>query len=479
MSKLKKLAFSGILWNIIQLIINQGASFIVKLILARVLFPEQFGLVGMAVVFIGFVQVFNDLGIGASLIQMKDEKLRESHYHTAFWTSVFWSLFMYGMVVFVVSPIAANFYNEQMLKDLIPVLGLGILASPFNIIHKAQLTKQMNFKRMAVINNISNVSSGLLSIILAFSGAGVWSLAFNSVATFVIAIPLFFNATKWYPKFIFEKEAFKEIFGFGIFTTGTVLTNYVISNVDYLLIGKLVSAQALGAYTFAFILTDIFRSKLMGVMNTVFYPLYSKMQDNPASLKKYYLKVVEYNSIVIYPIMIFFILMADPVVLILFGDKWMNSLDPLQILSLAVMVHMMVNSNTALIRGLGKPDLEMKLQVIKAIIYLPMVYYAITNYGILGASIAVLINKVIAVIIAQITFKKYLSVNISTNDFLLAIRLPMLAAIFTAIVVGFCNEFLNFHYIISSLLIFIIYGSIVWFYMGTTFLAEIKEVKSL
>lgn len=118
MSKLKKLAFSGILWNIIQLIINQGASFIVKLILARVLFPEQFGLVGMAVVFIGFVQVFNDLGIGASLIQMKDEKLRESHYHTAFWTSVFWSLFMYGMVVFVVSPIAANFIMNKCLRIL-------------------------------------------------------------------------------------------------------------------------------------------------------------------------------------------------------------------------------------------------------------------------------------------------------------------------------------------------------------------------
>jgi len=479
MTKVKKLALSGIIWNIIQLVVNQGSSFIVKLVLARVLFPDQFGLVGMAVVFIGFVQVFNDLGIGAALIQRKEADLREAHFHTAFWTGVVWSVLMYLIICFVVAPFAARFYNEPLLKDLIPVLGLGILANPLNMIHKAQLTKQMNFKRMALINNTSNISAGVLSIVLALSGAGVWSLAFNSVATFVIAIPLYFNATKWFPKFVFEEQAFKDVFGFGIYTTGTSITNYLISNVDYLLIGKLVTAQALGAYTLAFILTDIFRSRLMSVMNTVFYPLYSKMQDNPASLKKYYLKVVEYNSVAIFPIMTFFILMADPVILIVFGDKWQDSLDPLKILSLAVMVHMVVNSNTALIRGLGRPDLEMKLQIFKAVLYLPIVYFAIVNYGIIGAATAVLVNKIIAVIIAQFTFNKFLSVKISTMDFFRAIRVPLLATVFTAFVIVFCNKVLHFHYIISSVLLFGIYGTIIWLVMGKEALAEFKEIKSM
>tara|TARA_R110001592_G_scaffold96331_1_gene276616 strand:- start:115 stop:1554 length:1440 start_codon:yes stop_codon:yes gene_type:complete len=479
LTKVKKLALSGIIWNIIQLLVNQGASFIVKLVLARVLFPDQFGLVGMAVVFIGFVQVFNDLGIGSALIQRKEADLKEAHFHTAFWTGVTWSILMYLFICFVVAPFAANFYGEPLLKDLVPVLGLGILVNPFNMVHKAQLTKKMNFKRMALINNTANISAGILSVILAFSGAGVWSLAFNSVATFVITVPLYFNATKWVPKFIFEAQAFKDIFGFGIYTTGTNITNYLISNVDYLLIGKLATAQALGIYTFAFILTDIFRGRLMSVMNTVFYPLYSRMQDNPASLKKYYLKVVEYNSIAIFPIMTFFILMGDPVILIVFGDKWQDSLDPLKILALAVMVHMVVNSNTALIRGLGKPDLEMKLQIFKAILYLPIVYYAILNYGIIGAATAVLINKVIAVIIAQITFNKFLSVKISSMDFFRAIRVPLLATIFTYIVINFLNNTLHFHYILSSVLLFGIYGAIIWFVMGKEALAEFKEIKSM
>src|SRR5690606_9240909 len=122
------------------------------------------------------------------------------------------------------------------------------------------------------------------------------------------------------------------------------------------------------------------------------------------SLKKHYLNVVKYNSIVVFPIMLFFIAFADTVIIPVFGDKWFEAIVPLKILSVAVMVHMMVNSNTALIRGLGKPGLEMKLQVLKAVIFLPLIYMGIKYYGLSGAAGAILLNKIIAVIIAQYTF---------------------------------------------------------------------------
>lgn len=142
MSKLKKQALTGVIWNGIQLVINQSFGFIIKLVLAKLLFPEQFGLVGMATVFTGFVQVFNDLGIGAALIQRKDEDLKPVHYHTAFWTGVGWSILMYLIMAFVVGPLATQFYDEPLLEKLVPVLGLGVLFSPVNLIHKAQLTKK-------------------------------------------------------------------------------------------------------------------------------------------------------------------------------------------------------------------------------------------------------------------------------------------------------------------------------------------------
>lgn len=479
MSKIKAQAFSGILWNGFQMLVNQGSAFIIKLVLAKILFPEDFGLVGMATVFIGFVQVFNDLGIGAALIQRKDEELRESHFNTAFWTGVGWAILMYITICFAVAPFAASFYGEPLLESLLPVLGLGILSSPVNLVHKAQLTKKMNFKRIALISNSSNITSGILSLILAFAGAGVWSLAFNSVASLVIAMPMFFAATRWIPKLQFERQAFKDVFGFGIFTTGTSIINYLISNVDYLLIGKLLSAQALGAYTFAFILTDTFRSRLMSVMNTVLYPVYSKMQNNTKSIKKYYLKVVLYNSIVVFPIMLFFIAFADTVILDLFGAKWGEALDPLKILSLSVMVHMMVNSNTALIRGLGKPGLEMGLQLFKAAIFLPMLYVGIVKYGVMGAAVAILINKCIAVIIAQYTFKKLLEVKISTSEFFDAVKYPWLASIAAYAMVFVQLNFLNFHPIIAVVSLFVVYGLLIYVFLGKELKEQYWQMKQL
>ena len=118
----KKLVTSGIFWNFIQLLINQSFAFILKLVLAKLLFPSQFGIVGMAAVFTGFVQVLNDLGVGAALVQRKTEDLRKEHYHTAFWTGVAWSVLLYIIMSIVVAPVAASFYNEDLLKTIIPVL---------------------------------------------------------------------------------------------------------------------------------------------------------------------------------------------------------------------------------------------------------------------------------------------------------------------------------------------------------------------
>jgi O-antigen/teichoic acid export membrane protein len=473
----KKLVIKGVFWNSFQLIINQLFTFAIRLVLAKILFPSEFGLVGMATVFTGFVQVFNDIGIGASLVQRKEEDLRAAHYHTSFWTGVIWSVVLYIIMCIIVGPLAAKFYNQPILKSLIPFLSLGILSSPINLVHKAQLTKKMNFKRIAFIDNTANIVAGSLSLGLAFSGAGVWSLAFNSVVSIFIAIPLYFNATKWTPKFVWEKQAFKDIFGFGVYTSGTSIINYLINNIDYLLIGKLLSAQALGSYTFAFVLTDTFRGKLMAVINNVMYPLYGKKQSDPESLKRYYLKVVNYNNIVVYPIMVFMAALGEPFILTFFGEKWSESIPPLKVLSIAVMVHMMVNSNTALIRGMGRPDLEMKLQLFKAFIFVPMLASAIYYYGVMGAAYAVLINKIIAVIIAQYTFNNLLNLKVKTSEFIEAVKVPWIAAVAAYLTAYSCYTVLHFHYFVAAALLFLIYVAVIWLLMMDELKAQIKDLK--
>lgn len=473
---LKGKVVTGVFWNVVQLVINRSFDFAIKLILARLLFPDQFGIVGMATVFTSFVQVFNDIGIGAALVQRKEEQLKEVHYHTSFWTGVIWSVAIYLIILFIVAPMAATFYKEPILKSIIPVLSLGVLSSPINLVHNAQLTKQMNFKKLAFISNVSTIFSGVLALVLAYLNFGIWALVFNSVATFIIAMPLYFRATGWYPKFLWDKQAFNDIFGFGVYTTGTNLFNNLIQKIDYLLIGKLLSASALGTYTLAFVLTDTFRSQLMNIMNKVMYPVYGKKQDDLLSLKRYYLNVVKYNSLVIYPIMIFLAVLGEPFIITFFGAKWQGTILPLKILAVSVMVHMMVNSHGSLIRGLGKPKLEMNLQLFKALfLYAPLISLGIYKYGIIGAASAYLINKVLEVIIAQYFLKKL--VNISFSELLVNLKAPIIATI-VSFSITFALYSTNIHFIICAFGLALSYAGTIYMFMKTEINLQIKQFRS-
>lgn len=459
------------------MVINQSFSFGIRLLLAKILFPEQFGLVGMATVFTGFVQVLNELGMGAALVQRKKEELKAIHFNTAFWTGVGWSIFLFAVMSLLVAPFAANFYNEPMLRSLIPVISIGILLSPINLVNKAQLMKSMDFKPIAKAENIANIAAGIISLILAFAGAGVWSLAFNSIGIGLFAIPFYFKATGWFPQLKWEKGAFKDIFGFGVYTTGTNMVNYCISNVDYLLIGKLVSAQALGIYTFAFLLTDGIKSKISSIVSNVMYPLYATMQDDPLGAKKIFIKVVEYNCIVVYPIMLFLIILGNPFIISIFGDKWAEAIFPTQLLAIAVMVQMLVNSNTVLIRGMGRPDFELKLQLFKSLIYIPILWLGIQNYGIIGASWAVLINRVIAVLITNYTFRIF-NIKISIKDFFLMTRVPVFAAAISGLSCFVIYYYLQLHFILGGLFLISCYGGIIFFLKKEEIKLIIKDLKA-
>src|SRR5690554_4279637 len=239
-SKLK----SGLLWSIIEVVIKRALDFIVKLILARLLFPEDFGIIGMATVFISFIQVLNDAGMGPAIIQKKN--LTEKHLNTVFWTNVFWSLFLYLALSFVVAPLAANFYEQPILTKIIPVLSLSILTSALNTVHFSQLRKELNFKKIAFIRNVSSFVAGIFAVCMAFLDFGVWALVANDIIAYVITVPLFYSATKWKPKIQWDRSILKEVLSFGIFITGSKIIINLVGNADYLLIGKWEGVSAVG-----------------------------------------------------------------------------------------------------------------------------------------------------------------------------------------------------------------------------------------
>ena len=418
---------SGFIWNTLQEIASRSAGFFIKLLLARLLFPEAFGIIGMATVFISFVQVFNDMGMNAALVQRKEELLTKLHYNTAFWTGVGWSTLLYIILYFFLAPFVASFYNEPQLTAIFRAISLTILVSPMVSVQKAMLTKHYQFKELSIIGMGASIISGIIAVILAFYGFGVWALVFNVVAPVIISVPLFFKATSFTPKFSWKREYFYDIFNFGIFTTGSSVLIKLTSQVDYLLIGKMVGKGPLGIYTFAFILTEALRGQFVNIFSKVLYPVFSEKQDDINGLKRYFLELVKISSLILIPLMFFFIFFTDEIVVGLFGKKWVEAIPIVKIFCVSVMVHTTFLSTTPLIRGSGRPKTEMNFQFIKALVfYLPLIFVGTYYFGILGAAWGSLLAKILTMILAMSYLKKLFNISF----------VEIFSAIGTSIIVG-------------------------------------------
>ncbi|MCZ6703974.1 MAG: lipopolysaccharide biosynthesis protein [Ignavibacteria bacterium] len=410
--KLKHKIFGGVVWNSIGLIIDNGLSMIVKLILARLLLPEDFGIIGFAVVFMGMIKVFSDMGMSAVLIQRKDEDLKPIDYDTAFWVGIIWGLFLAAIMTFAITPIASVFFNEPLLKTIIPVLSISIVLKSLTTVHIVNITREMDFKRIVLPQNISRITAAVIAIIMALKGFGVWSLVFQRVLTNLFLAFIYPFVSDWRPKMRFSLISFRKIFSFGVYTTGTKVFNYLTGNIDYLLIGKMLGASQLGIYSLAYNLTYVIRGQIMNVVNKVFYPVYSKIQDDLLTIKRYYFKVIKYNCIVIYPIMVGLILLAKPLVLIGLGEKWSAAVIPLQLMAAAGLVHLLTSSNTILLRGIGKPKLEMIMSIIKTLgVNVPFIVLGVIYYGVNGAAGGLLAAKIVIFIINNITLRKVANIN--------------------------------------------------------------------
>ncbi len=457
--KLKHKIVGGVAWNAIGLIIDNGLQLIVKLILARLLVPEVFGIIGFATVFIGMIQVFSDLGMSAALIQRKDKHLSPIDYDTAYWAGIAWSLFLIAVLSFVVGPLAASFYAEPMLIVIMPVLSVSLLLRNLRAVHIVNITRDMNFKKLVLPKNVSRILASAGAIILAFLGFGVWSIVFQSVITDVFIAIIYSYISPWKPQKRFSKESFKNIFGFGVYTTGTNIFNYLTGNIDYLLIGKLLGAHSLGVYTLGYNLTYVVRGQILNVINSVFYPVYSKIQDDLETTKKYYFKVIKYNCIVIYPLMIGMILLAKPLVIFGLGEKWAESIIPMQFMAAAGLVHLLTSSNTVLLRGLGKPKLELIFSIIKTLgVNVPFIVLGVIYNGIIGAAQGLFLAKIVIFFINNYTLRKVAGIKFS--EILNNAGLLFLLTFLTSITVLFVNSYLVLTVIFITYLI--IHSKISW-----------------
>ncbi len=380
MSSLKDKAIKGVFWSSIERFGNQGIQFGIGLILARLLLPEDYGLLGMILVFISLAQVFVEGGFPAALIRKNDPN--DEDYSTVFWFNLMVALFCYTLL-FLLAPFIADFFDEQKLINLTRIVALNIIINSFGIIQKTILTKDLNFKSQATINLSSILLSGLIGVYCAYNGYGVWALVIQNISRNIFMSFAFWFSTNWRPKLIFSKIAFKELFSFGSNLLFSALINAVSENLFSIIIGKLYNAKSLGYYTRANQFQKLPVSSIYGAISVVSYPVLSELQSNEDQLREGYKSMIKLIAFTLFPIMIILIAIAEPMIHLILTDKWLPSVPILQILCIVGAFYPLHAINLDILKIKGRSDLFFKLEVIKQVLNVSMILICY-KWGVIG-----------------------------------------------------------------------------------------------
>lgn len=331
-SELKTKTLSGMIWSFVQRFGTMAISFVSNIVLARLLTPDDYGTIGMLMIFIAVANTFVDGGFGSALIQKKEPTKED--YSTIFWWNMFLSAVIYALL-FMCAPAIARFYNLPLLSDVLRVQGLVLIVNALSIIQQNQLRKQLKFKRLAAVTVTAAVLSASIAIVLAYCGWGVWALVWQQILLSLFTAILLWGLNKWVPSLVFSKESFKQLFGFGGFILMSSLINTLANNLQGLLIGRFFSSATLGYYTQAFKLEQVVSTSSSTVVDQVSYPVLAKFQDDDAALKSILKRLSSAIAFVTTPLMLIIAQVAQPAILLLYSDRWLPSAYYLQVLCMA------------------------------------------------------------------------------------------------------------------------------------------------
>lgn len=374
---LKRKTVNGFFWGTIEKVLSQGQGIIYGIILARLLSPKEFGVVGMVTIFISIAQVFVDSGLSQALI--RKQNCTNTDYSTVFWSNIGIGFFFYA-VIWLMSPMIASFYEKPELVSLTRVIALAIIIGSLTLIQQTILTKEVDFKTLTKISTIGTLVSGVISVFMAFSGWGVWSLVWRTIIDKTIRSLLLWLHNQWVPEQSFSIRNFKELFSFGSNILFISLIAAIAKNIYNLVIGKNYSAVVLGYYTNADQYSGIPSTTLSSVTNSVSFPVLASMQDDNVKLKASCSKLNNTIMFVSFFCMFGLAAIAKSLFFVLFGEKWMPAVVFFQILCLAYAASPLHTINQNIMKVKGRSDLFLRTEIIKYILFVPIVVLGII-YG--------------------------------------------------------------------------------------------------
>ena len=421
------------------------------MILARLLSPDDFGLLAMATVFVNFAMIFSEMGISSALIQKQDT--HDRHYYSAFWFNIVVGLCL-TLFFIAVSPLIARFYKKPELVPILAVISLNFFFSSFVIIQQTILTKEMDFRKLAIRDIIAVIISGIVGVVLAYNGFGVWSLVFQSVIFTLANAVLLWTVSSWRPKFSFAMADIKDIFHFSANLTGFNIVNYFARNIDQLLIGKFLGAQALGYYSLAYKIMLYPLQNVSQVIVKVMFPAFARMQGELEKVRIAYMRMIKAISLIVFPLMCSLFAIAPDFVHFVFGIRWTPIIILIQILSLCGLVQSISTTGGSIMLSQGRADMQLKFGALGSFFVFIAVLLGI-KWQLVGVAVFYTLEQIIWTIYVQYSITNKLIV-LPIKRFNSNLGISLLFGIFTIIFISFFRFLLPFDRFVNFMIIILI-----------------------
>ncbi|MFH1612853.1 MAG: lipopolysaccharide biosynthesis protein [bacterium] len=473
---ISSLSIKNSFWNLFGYFIRKIVGTISFIILARILFKSDFGLISAVRVFLDAVLIVRDMGFSAFLIYQKNDTKNTAN--LIFFFNIF-SAFLLYFILFFSAPLIANFYKEEIVSSIIRTLGLLLLIESFSLTHLTLLTKELQFKKKSIAEIISTSITFIISIILAFKHYGIWSLIYGNLVGSLVNSFIVYFLYSFKPVWKLDFKLLKDIFKYGSFVTGSNLINFFSFNMAYLIIGRFLGMEVLAIFTMAYNLANWTSEHFIYIISRVAFPVFSLIQDNKVALKKGYLKIIQYTFIFVFPAIIGLFFLSKEFVLTVYTAKWIEVIVVLKILLFWSLFHSIFILLDSILQSIGYPSVSFKINLMKIIFSIP-IYIFIIPYGIIAFTIAITIIQFLFNFV--LAFKTYKIIELQFIEIIKIIKTPFISGILmigTIFISRFILSFIKMPQLINLIILTIANGFLYFLFFYKLDFNLLKELKKI
>ena len=430
MADLQDKALSGMSWLTFAQLTKHLLQFQLGIILARLLTPRDFGLIGLVMVFVGFAGLFSEMGLGAALIQREHVDAR--HWSSAFWLNVAAGILLTGAFI-LCAPFISRFYDESILTPVTMVIAITFTVGSLSMVPIAMLTRDVNFRTLALVETISAVVGGVVAVVLAILGFGVWSLVWRTLAVAVLTAAGLYWVTRWRPSFRVDGAAVRELLGFSTNLLGYRAITYWSQNGNDLIIGRFLGTATLGIYSRAYIMLLLPLNEVVRVVGRVMFPVMSRMQHDVARVKSAYLRALAVLALGLFPVMLGLSSVSNDFVLALYGSHWSDVIPILAVLSIAAVPQSVSATTGWVFQSQGRTDWILRWGILVAVATLGSVGLGIWIGSLLAVVVCYTVTSFILVL-PSVAISGRL-IGMGAKDVLQAVAGPLACSVAMALTV--------------------------------------------